>query len=229
MNQEQIGKFIKKIRTDNNLTQNDFANKLGVTYQAVSKWENGKAIPDIALLKEISKEFNVSIDELLEGKKIKKDKKFNKLPLIIIIIVIIVGVILIVINNNDDYEFKKISTTCSNFKVSGSAAYNKSKTSLYISNIEFCGKEDNTVYKKIECDFYEKYEDKIIKISSCMTKGNISLQDYLKTTQISVNNYNSVCKKVSSSKLYLEINATDKSGDVTTYKVPLKLKDNCIN
>ena len=53
MNQEKIGSLIKKIRKENNLTQQDFAKKYGVTYQAVSKWENGKNIPDIALLKEI--------------------------------------------------------------------------------------------------------------------------------------------------------------------------------
>ena len=49
MNQEKVGKFIKKLRIDNNLTQAEFADKLGVTYQAVSKWENGKNVPDIAL------------------------------------------------------------------------------------------------------------------------------------------------------------------------------------
>ena len=41
MNQERIGSFIKTIRQDNKLTQKELADKLGVTYQAVSKWENG--------------------------------------------------------------------------------------------------------------------------------------------------------------------------------------------
>ena len=68
MEQEKIGKFIKKIRKENNLTQKDLADKYGVTYQAVSKWETGKNIPDISLLKEISKDFNVNIEDLLEGK-----------------------------------------------------------------------------------------------------------------------------------------------------------------
>ena len=53
MNQEKISKFIKDIRIKNNLTQKDFADKFGVTYQAVSKWENGKNLPDINILKEI--------------------------------------------------------------------------------------------------------------------------------------------------------------------------------
>ena len=62
MEQEKIGKFIKKLRKENNLTQKDLADKYGVTYQAVSKWETGKNIPDISLLKEISKDFNVNIE-----------------------------------------------------------------------------------------------------------------------------------------------------------------------
>ena len=45
MDQEKIGKFIKEIRIKNNLTQKDLAEKYGVTYQAVSKWENGKCLP----------------------------------------------------------------------------------------------------------------------------------------------------------------------------------------
>ena len=83
MEQEKIGKFIKKIRVDNGLTQKDLADKLGVTYQAVSKWENGKNIPDIMILKQISKEFNVNIDDLLEGRHTKK--KFNYKILFIVI------------------------------------------------------------------------------------------------------------------------------------------------
>ena len=42
MNQDKIGNFIKSIRLEHNLTQKELADKLGVTYQAVSKWENGK-------------------------------------------------------------------------------------------------------------------------------------------------------------------------------------------
>ena len=75
MDNDKIGKFISDLRKKNKLTQQSFADKLGVTYQAVSKWENGKSIPDIIILKEISKQFNVSIDELISGEEnaIKKN------------------------------------------------------------------------------------------------------------------------------------------------------------
>ena len=51
MDPVRIGNLIKELRIKSNLTQNEFANKYGVTYQAVSKWENGKNIPDISVLK----------------------------------------------------------------------------------------------------------------------------------------------------------------------------------
>ena len=60
MDQEKIGKFIKELRKNNNLTQADLALKYGVTYQAVSKWENGKNIPDISIIKQMSKEISVN-------------------------------------------------------------------------------------------------------------------------------------------------------------------------
>lgn len=47
MDQEKISKFIKAIRKKNNLTQKEFADKYGVTFQAVSKWENARGIPEI--------------------------------------------------------------------------------------------------------------------------------------------------------------------------------------
>ena len=50
MNQETIGKKIKELRIKNNLTQQELASKLNVTYQAVSKWENGKNLPDLVIL-----------------------------------------------------------------------------------------------------------------------------------------------------------------------------------
>ena len=72
---EQIGSIIKDIRKKNNLTQNEFASILGVTFQAVSKWENDKSIPDITILKDISNKFNVDLNYLISGKKVNINKK----------------------------------------------------------------------------------------------------------------------------------------------------------
>ena len=60
MNQEKVGELIKNLRKKANLTQSEFAEKYGVSYQAVSKWENGKNIPDIQLLKQICSDYKIS-------------------------------------------------------------------------------------------------------------------------------------------------------------------------
>ena len=226
MNQDKIGKFIKKIRLENNLTQKQLADTLGVTYQAVSKWENGKNIPDIELLKEISERFNINIDEILNGEKNPK-KKNNYLYLFLIPVVLIIIVLFIFLNKDDSFEFKTISSNCSDFKITGSAAYNKEKTSLYISNIEFCGKEEKEEYKEINCILYEKNNDKKIKISSCDKKNSITLKEFLKNTNIKVSDYKTVCKNLTSTNLLLEIYATKEDNNIVTYKVPIKLNDNC--
>ena len=67
MDQDKFGKFIKEIRKKNNLTQKQLADKYNVTYQAVSKWENGKNMPDTSLIKQMSKDFNISLEDMFEG------------------------------------------------------------------------------------------------------------------------------------------------------------------
>ena len=226
MNQEKIGQFIKQIRQDNKLTQKELADKLGVTYQAVSKWENGKNVPDVSILKEMSKMFNVDINEILDGEK--KNKKNNIYGLaIIILLIVLLGVGYLLYNNSGDYEFKTITTTCSDFKISGSAAYNKDKATIYISNVEFCGKEDTTKYKSITCTLYETYNDTKTKISNCDKKKNTNLEEFLKELQVNTDHSSKTCKNLSKSSLTLEIEAKDENNKTITYTIPIKLNDTC--
>lgn len=73
MTQENIGKFIAEKRKEKNMTQEQFAEKLGVTNRSVSRWENGKTMPDYSMFPMICETLSVSISELLEGKKVQKD------------------------------------------------------------------------------------------------------------------------------------------------------------
>ena len=67
MNQEKIGTFIKNLRKKNNLTQQDLASILGVTYQAVSKWENGTADPSTSNLISLAKLYEIDPEELIKS------------------------------------------------------------------------------------------------------------------------------------------------------------------
>ena len=78
MNQEKIGKFIAKLRKQKNMTQQELAKKLGVTDRAISKWENGRGLPDYSLLQNLCDALSVSINELFSGEKISKENYKEK-------------------------------------------------------------------------------------------------------------------------------------------------------
>ena len=78
MNQEKIGKFISKLRKEKNLTQEQLAETLGVTSKSISRWENGKTMPDVSLFEPLCKELGIKVNELLSGEKINKDEYQEK-------------------------------------------------------------------------------------------------------------------------------------------------------
>lgn len=79
MNQEKTGKFIAELRKEKNMTQIDLADKLGITDRAVSKWENGRGMPDLSLLAPLCEILGVSINELLSGERLDKKDYQEKL------------------------------------------------------------------------------------------------------------------------------------------------------
>lgn len=226
MDQEKIGKFIKDLRIKNNLTQKEFADKYNVTYQAVSKWENGKNMPDLSLLKDICKDFDVSLDDLINGEKSVKTS-YKKYIIIGIICIVIVLFLVIKNNNNGDFNFKTITSSCDAFNISGSIAYNDKKSAIYITNIKYCGGDDIKEYEIIECTLYESHEDIEKKISSYKYDGDkkVKLEKFLEDVTFKVDGYKKTCDEHNS--LYLLINATDDSKNITTYKVPLETQSIC--
>jgi len=72
MNQEKIGKFIAECRKKNKLTQEHLAEKLGVTSKSISRWENGKTMPDVSLFSPLCKELKITVNDLLSGEIVEK-------------------------------------------------------------------------------------------------------------------------------------------------------------
>lgn len=68
MNRNMISKYLQFLRKRNNYTQDDLAKELGISRQAVSKWETGLTIPDLEVLLTISKLYDISINDILEPK-----------------------------------------------------------------------------------------------------------------------------------------------------------------
>ena len=66
----KIGKFIKRLRKEKGLTQTQLAEKLNISFQAISKWENGETLPDTNILLSLSNELGITVDTLLNGGEI---------------------------------------------------------------------------------------------------------------------------------------------------------------
>ena len=77
MNQIKIGRFIATCRKKNNLTQMQLAQRLGITDRAISKWENGKSMPDSAIMLDLCKELKITVNDLLSGEVVTMDN-YNK-------------------------------------------------------------------------------------------------------------------------------------------------------
>lgn len=169
MNQEKIGKFIARLRKEKNMTQQDLADKLGVTDRAVSNWENGRRLPDYSLLSNLCELLSISINELFAGQKISNEdykkvadnnllyalenssftlkekinfykKKWKKEHISKIVLCFIVWIVLIVSLKFQNVEFYIIGT------IAGILAI-LSYTVLYNQMMKYV--EDNA-YKKIE-------------------------------------------------------------------------------
>ncbi len=95
MNQEKIGKFIAMCRKDKKMTQSELAEKLGVTDKSIGNWENGRNMPDLSLFKPLCDELGITINDLMSGEKISKNKYQEKFEENIV--------------NTIDYSTKKIN------------------------------------------------------------------------------------------------------------------------
>jgi len=78
MDKIKIGEFISDCRKEKGLTQEQLAEKLGVSSKSISRWENGNTLPDYSLLKDLCNELDININELLSGEKIKENDYINK-------------------------------------------------------------------------------------------------------------------------------------------------------
>jgi len=105
----KISENIKNLRLSNNMTQEKLAEKLSVTRQTVSCWENGKSEPDIETLMKLSKIFDININELLNS-EISERKTYLGIKIfsIILFIAVLICILPFIKQNNNDQTFNDV-------------------------------------------------------------------------------------------------------------------------
>ena len=78
MDQEKIGRFIASCRKEAGLTQAGLAEKLGITDRAVSKWENGRSMPDVSIMLTLCSLLGINVNELLSGEHLEMENYKEK-------------------------------------------------------------------------------------------------------------------------------------------------------
>lgn len=168
MDNDKIGKLIRELRRRNNLTQEQLADKVGVGFRAVSKWERGINAPDISNIYELCKIFNITKDELLSGKLKEKDNSNNKnkSKSKIIITISIIGIFIIALTsifiyqNNRTYTYNILNKeTEKDYYVEGFAHFKKGKISIDLNEIFFRNNEfSNTIIENYEYEITSNNE-----------------------------------------------------------------------
>ena len=189
MNHEKIGKFIAESRKKKNLTQEQLAELLGVNNRTVSRWETGRTMPDISLYKLLCEILDISVEELINGEKTKKqdlklsfekaiistidssEKTKNKMSniirgLLFIILVVLIAIIVIVIYYKNKYP----------------------KIDIY--NISVLNSEENKLNKELTLD-KGKYKIWFYGIDSLQLSDSsnnyFDLRNALKYKQVNIN------------------------------------------
>lgn len=199
MNQKKVSKLIVYLRKKHGLTQQELADKLNITPKAISKWECGIGLPDVTMLKEISKVFNITTDELLNGEL--KEKEQKQPPYLLIIIILIILLVIIIIIKIPKEENSKIINNCTIIKT------------YYIDKITPSNDEN---YSYITIHEFQKEGIYTVKVSKLITSNLKTLSNY-EFTFLTTNKYlNETPDNLFNNSEIISINYTDKVGNEQT-------------
>lgn len=233
MNMQKIGKFILQLRQEKNLSQSDLANLIPVTRQAVSRWEKGQSIPDSSTLLIISKIFDVSINELLNGERFKKEepkklekialdmidknnsqsKKFKRVLLFMVLIILLLSFSFLAyyfINSYNSITVYKIEGENKNFTIqNGIFISTKQKTYFRLGKLIY---NNNIEVKNVRLYYKNGNKEETIFEDS---DADILITDYYGYNEFfPYEDINSIVKK-----LYLEINYNNNKVEILKLKV----------
>lgn len=207
-----LGNKILKIRKDNKMSQEQFAEILNVTRQTVSNWENGKNYPDIETLIKISDKFNVSLDILLKGDKemikdINKKIKNNKVLKIIIAVLIVIIIALIFglkIYETIDYYLEINNVDKDNPPIAltmNKCNYNGKRLRLNAIIEQDCNYEYKKWYEVPSCT--SDYNKKPIAFNIIDNKTKEQKKELMENSNINVEDYDSAVDLLTAMENYI--------------------------
>lgn len=220
MDLEKIGNFIRQQREKLKLTQEELGNKMHVSRQAVSFWENGKTLPESEVLLDLSELFQVSINEILGAKDVKEmtvqlvddnHKKTSKIKrLIWLINILLITTILLFLliyffYNYNSIKIYKITGTSTNYKVIEGLGVFTIKDSYFKLGELKTNNEDNSI-EKITLYYKDKNKKKILFETNKVEYISIEKYEYDELSTRNIKNLKD--------HFYLEIKMSNKEKEV---------------
>lgn len=241
MDIEKIGQFIKELREENNLSQNQLSEEIHVTRQAVSNWENGKALPDSNVLLILSNLFKVSINEILSGKRLTKEdnleeialqlvdennQKRNKIKKMMISFSTILSILVILflgyyfVTNYNSIKVYRVSGKSDVFKTNeGILITTRTKSYLHLGEIEKIKNDANVKVNKVLL-YYKDSNKKVIIYEKNST--NFLIKDLGNYNEFNLNNHENIVKN----NLYIEIKYNNNKSSTIKLTIKEEFKNN---
>ena len=213
MDQKKIGKFIQEMRKQKKLTQQELAEKLGVSDKTISRWENGINLPDASLYNSLCTELNISINELLSGQKlkdkeyqqkleeniillndntkksVKKFKKYTIFTMILLFLLISLSGLLLYVKNRYDYQLTTLKNSEVKYKVCKyNSPYGKSQILVKVY-----AKDNGGSMLRVLHDYEE---DKIIVVNNTRYKKWLYNKNVLKDVKTDILSIDTDYKKI---------------------------------
>lgn len=242
MDINKIGRFIKELRLEKNISQNQLSEEIHVTRQAISNWENGKAIPDSDILLTLSSLFKVSINEILSGErnisesnlqditlqlidenndKRRKIKRILLTSTISIISLFLIFLGFYFINNYNSIKVYSVNGKSTSFKTyNGIFVTTRNKFYLRLGKIRSRGQNNIDRVNKVKLFYLNKDNRKVVILEN--DKTDILLdEDFGYKEYFYSNNLNTILNN-----MYLEITYNEKEKEIIKLNFKEKFKNN---
>ena len=242
MDINKIGRFIKELRLEKNISQNQLSEEIHVTRQAISNWENGKAIPDSDILLTLSSLFKVSINEILSGErnisesnlqditlqlidenndKRRKIKRILLTSTISIISLFLIFLGFYFINNYNSIKVYSVNGKSTSFKTyNGIFVTTRNKFYLRLGKIRSRGQNNIDRVNKVKLFYLNKDNRKVVILEN--DKTDILLdEDFGYKEYFYSNNLNDILNN-----MYLEITYNENEKEIIKLNFKEKFKNN---